>query len=77
MRHALIVMAAGLILAGTSAAGAQTRVQPSGEQPTTSNPAAPECGMADAKDSGPNNGQPCNPSNVVPNAVRRPNGTRE
>ena len=77
MRHGLIVMAAGLVLAGTSMAGAQTRLQPSGQQPTTSNRAAPDCGMANTKDSGPNNAQPCNPSNVAPNPIRRPNGTRE
>ena len=77
MRNVLIAAAAGLLLAGVSVAGAQTRLQPSGQQPTTSNSAASDCGMANTKDSGPNNAQPCNPHNVAPNPSRRPNGTRE
>ena len=75
MRHVLIVVAAGLMFAGASVAGAQTRPQPSGEQPLSAGSAAPNCGTPEGKERV-QNGQPCNP-NTAPNPTRRPNGSRE
>ena len=49
MRHVLITVAAGLVLAGATVAGAQTRLQPSGEQPASQGSAAPNCGTPEGK----------------------------
>ena len=76
MRHVLIAVAAGLILAGTSLASAQTRLQPSGEQPMSPGSAAPNCDTPEGKASA-HNGQPCNPNTTAPNPTRRPYGSRE
>ena len=76
MRGVVIAVTAALVLAGTSVAGAQTRLQPPGEQPTSPGSAAPDCNSREGKASA-NNGQPCNPSTAAPNPVRRPNGSRE
>jgi hypothetical protein len=76
MRRVLITLAAGLLVTGVSVAGAQTRLQPSGEQPTSPGSAAPNCGTPEGS-AAVHNGQPCNRSTAAPNAVRRPNGTRE
>jgi hypothetical protein len=75
MRHVLITVAAGLVLAGASVAGAQTRLQPSGEQPANPGSAAPDCGTPEGK-AAVHNGQPCNPR-IAPNPARRPYGSRE
>ena len=76
MRRVLVAVTAALVFAGTSVAGAQTRLQPSGEQPTSQGSAAPDCNSPEGKASA-SNGQPCNPSTAAPNPVRRPEGSRE